>query len=400
MQIRKEDFSELRRSIAEMEQLTTQPSMNGRERARFNFLLAKTSLLKQGVSSLEIDAQQAGVDYRTLRGPLTPEQREEYRAWRAYVDATVEHRDVVKGDFTPGTYTDLGFFVPTEFFYDQLPKAMRQYDAILDSRVATIVETKNARPIQIPLLDDVAHPADLLSESDDDSEVDIAGTSIALGGFAFRTPKILFSLEWAQDVEAGYGLMTILQASAAIRLALGTSRYATTGNGSGQPVGIVPAAIAAGATVSAQGTSAIVRKDLENLYYSVDPAYRGSACWLANDKTIQTLRALADTVTRPLLDLDRGGNAISPEGLQIFGKPVLVSPSMDDVGASKHPLLFGNCKYFVIRRATNDNYMRIYKEGAGLIEKGLLAARFFQRFDSNLLVPASGSAVKVLRMTS
>lgn len=54
----------------------------------------------------------------------------------------------------------------------------------------------------------------------------------------------------------------------------------------------------------------------------------------------------------------------------------------------------------VIRRVIGKEYVLIYNQSENLVEKGLAAARYFARYDSNLICPGSGSPVSVLRMRS
>ena len=108
---------------------------------------------------------------------------------------------------------------------------------------------------------------------------------------------------------------------------------------------------------------------------------------------LEVRRGLVDDNHRPLLD-------ITSDGMILFGRPVRLSPSLDDIGVSKYPVVFGDLSYFVVRRCVSGEYALVYQQSENLVEKGLAAARYFARYDSNLICPGSGSPVSVLRMHS
>ena len=72
------------------------------------------------------------------------------------------------------------------------------------------------------------------------------------------------------------------------------------------------------------------------MYYSVDSAYRSSpkAAWLMNDTTLQQLAGVVTKMGLPLINVVNGVPTL-------HGKPVKVSPSMDDVTNGGYPVLFG-----------------------------------------------------------
>jgi HK97 family phage major capsid protein len=292
---------------------------------------------------------------------------------------------------TASTGSAGGYFVPVGFYGEKLFQAQKQYDALFDPDVATQISTDTGAPLLISSSDDVENPALILTESSGDSSSDIAVGQITLGGYSFRTPKLIFSREFDED--SFWPIATLLEKSAAARLSIGVSRYLVTGSGSAQPTGIVTACENAGAIIPAASPTALVYSDLENLFAAVNPAYRSNGTWLLNDSTLKVVRGLVDDNHRPLLD-------ITSDGMILFGRPVRLSPSLDDIGVSKYPVVFGDLSYFVVRRCVSGEYALVYQQSENLVEKGLAAARYFARYDSNLICPGSGSPVSVLRMHS
>jgi len=284
-----------------------------------------------------------------------------------------------------------GYFVPVGFYGGKLFEAQKQYDALFDPSVATQITTNTGAPLLISSSDDVENPALILTESSGDSSSDISVGQINLGGYSFRTPKLIFSREFDED--SFWSIAVLLEKSAATRLSIGVSKHLVTGNGIGQPIGIVTACETAGAIVPAGSPSTLAYSDLENLFFGVNAAYRANGTWLVNDNTLQKIRSLTDNNNRPLLD-------ITANGFTLFGRPVRLSPSLDNIGVSTYPIVFGDLSYFIVRRVSGGEYALVYNQSENLVEKGLAAARYFARYDSNLICPGRGSPVSVLRMHS
>lgn len=77
-----------------------------------------------------------------------------------------------------------------------------------------------------------------------------------------------------------------------------------------------------------------------DLYHSLKPVYRQEAVWVMNDNTFNTIRKFKDGE----------GNYLWRPGLSdgepatLLGKPVEIDEAVDDIGANKFPLWFGNFK--------------------------------------------------------
>jgi len=79
---------------------------------------------------------------------------------------------------------------------------------------------------------------------------------------------------------------------------------------------------------------------LFDLQHSLKPVYRQNGTWLMNDSTLAVIRKMKDGegnyLWRPGLE------AGSPDVL--LGKPVEIDDNMDDIGAGKYPVAFGDFK--------------------------------------------------------
>lgn len=87
------------------------------------------------------------------------------------------------------------------------------------------------------------------------------------------------------------------------------------------------------------GTALVIDlDDLIALQAAVKQAYQKKACWTMNSKTWTLIKQLKDTNNRPLIEPDTS----SEFPYRLLGKPVYLSDNMDDVGANKLAVLYGD----------------------------------------------------------
>jgi HK97 family phage major capsid protein len=176
----------------------------------------------------------------------------------------------------------------------------------------------------------------------------------------------------------------------ALRFARGISPYLISGTGVGQPLGLIPGALAANAKVivasgsaantggSETGATSIGSADLYKTFHALNRAYRADAVWAMNDDTLLAIDSLIDKMGRPILNIRDG----IP---YLLSKRVVVCPSVPSIGAAANPVVFYSPTYFVQRKIISSPYLRLFREAPGLIESGLIAAEAFQRTDSAFL---------------
>jgi HK97 family phage major capsid protein len=110
-----------------------------------------------------------------------------------------------------------------------------------------------------------------------------------------------------------------------------------------------------------------------------------------SDNTFLFLLALTDKVGHPIVSLTNGVPTI-------WGKPVQISPNMDDIGASNVPVLFGAFDRFIVHCAKNQMFAKRFDEAPNLVEKGQIAYRLFARYDGKLLCnDATSSPINFLK---
>lgn len=399
--------------LSEASALTSKPKWTSQDERRNGYLLSAIAALKTGeVTLADIDAARlTEAEVRnglpvtiSLHGNMNPEQRAHAKAWQQFmttggVDFRDEGTGIVAASFLNGNN---GQLVPI-MWLNQVFAAMKAADPLFDPEDVTYIETTHGRPIQVGIYGDIENVATVFGEGVDASasETDISKPGqVLVGAYSYRSPLWRTSLEALQDLEISYTESLLFQKFAADRMVRGAGKDLINGNGSSKPLGLVPSLVAAGVvpTIAAgssgndgiagnTGANSIGSADLAKTFFSVNSAYRESdrAAWLMNDTTLQFLASLNDKVGHPVVKLVEGIYTI-------LGKPVKVSPSMDNIGASNNPVVFGDLSYWCTRCARDPlTYVRRFTQTAGLIEKGEVGFRLFARFDGKLLWNDTGS---------
>jgi HK97 family phage major capsid protein len=301
-----------------------------------------------------------------------------------------------------GSYSSLGSFVPTGFA-NQVFAALAAHDPLFDEDCASVIYSKKANPMPLPVYDDISNVAVQVGEANLSGSDTLLGnpSSVKLGAYAFTTPVHQFSMEIFDDLDQAGNAFDLFARFAGDRMARGIGAKLVNGTGSGTTInGIIPALQAAGvsgivATGSAAntggaetGVNSIGSADLAALYFSVNSAYRASSkcAWLMADSTLQYLSKIVDKQGHPIVKL--------AEGLPtIMGKVVRVSPSVPAIGSNAITALFGDFSYYYVRIVTDDlTRIEVVKEAPGLIENGLVGLRYFMRADGNLCFDSPNAA--------
>jgi HK97 family phage major capsid protein len=198
-----------------------------------------------------------------------------------------------------------------------------------------------------------------------------------------------------QDLEQSFTATELFKKFTTKALARGIGRDLLTGNGSGKTLGLIPSLEAVGAPIiaaagssandgsGATGTNSLCTQDFANAYAALDDAWRAdpSCRWILNANTLGKLYGQLDKMGRPIINFVECAPTI-------LGIPVLWSPSMDNIGASKVPVILGACSAWTTRlvvSGVDDMGVIMYKESAGLVENGLVEFQSFVRAGGVLL---------------
>lgn len=103
--------------------------------------------------------------------------------------------------------------------------------------------------------------------------------------------------------------------------------------------------------VTAGDDTDLTADDLINLQETVPDVYQANACWIMSRATRTAIRQLKDGESRYVLNQD----ATSKWGYTLFGKPVYVSENMDNIGASKVAVLYGDFSGLAVKLSEEMN---------------------------------------------
>jgi len=278
-----------------------------------------------------------------------------------------ERRDGLSTSNAAGGYT-----VPTGFF-TELQTNMLAFGGVRP--FARIITTEAGNALPIPTVNDTSNEATIIAEGAAlTSPQDPTFGQITLNAFMYRT-LCLVSLELLQD--SAFELETEIRRWVAERVARGTNRHFTVGNGTTQPDGFITNA-SSGATAAT--SSGIAFNDLIALEHSIDPAYRaqGICSWQMHDDTLKLIKQLKDDQSRPLW---LPGLAVR-EPDTILGYRYGINQHMATAEAAAKSIAFGNFSKFVIRDV---RAMLIVRANELHIGNGQIGFYVFSRHDSDML---------------
>lgn len=151
------------------------------------------------------------------------------------------------------------------------------------------------------------------------------------------------------------------------------------GTGIDEPTGLLQTA-EVGKTAA---TADISFDDIVALYLSVKPEYRKHSAWIMNDETALTLRSVKDT----------NGNYIWRHSDDtIFGRPVINTPYMPNIGTGAKPIAFGDLSYYWImeRRPLS---VKILRERYSI--EGLVGFAAHEHLDGKLIRPEAVNTLAI-----
>ena len=177
---------------------------------------------------------------------------------------------------------------------------------------------------------------------------------IEIKAYDYRLPVIPISLTLLDGSDAD--IQGAIVALLTEHIARGLSNLATTGGTASDGVSaLVPKVVA----VNAASATAITYADLVDVLAKVKAPHNGQgvASWMMNSATRAALMKVLDGNNRPIfLESTREG-----EPDRILGRPVVINDNMDDIGAGKTPIVFGDLKKYILRIVQGVK-IRVYQE--------------------------------------
>ena len=283
-----------------------------------------------------------------------PEYREVFRKIVSGVspsDLDPEERAVLKkgvakfeGRAQTTSNTAGGYTVPVTL-WNQIVLSMKKWGPMYDEAICTEIVTASGERINIPTIDDTGVAVAAHTEGTaltDDGSKDVTVGQKVLDAFIYDTQFVKWSIELSQD--SIFNWESLLADLLGERLGRRANVELTTGDGSGDPNGIVTASTL-GKTAAA--IAAITADEIIDLEHSVDPAYRQSpkARFMFNDTTLKTIRKLKDGQGQFLWN---GGDLSKGTSPALLGRPYSINQAMASPATGNKTMLFGDfSKYFV-----------------------------------------------------
>ena len=408
------DIGALNEHLYEYNVLSNKPKHTPEDSRRMAYLQTAISALKSGASLAEfVEADRRALsDKYGLNLDRAPGAKEmEARGWKDFVagehlrsiNPSMERRDMQEGSPLArlGTYTGLGYFVPTGFF-PQVFAALAAHDALLDDDSVTVITTTNGRVITVPVIGDIENVATCIGEGLSQTSTDISATNQAtLTAYSYKTPRFVASIESFQDMDTAISTVELFKQFTASRLARGIAKDLVIGNGSSKPQGLLPSLEAVGVPFvtasgsagntggSETGATSLGTADFAAALENIDQAYVDSpkCAWFMNRKTLVTVASITNKF---------GDNLNLVQWVDgepfIYGVPVKFCPSLSNIGASNVPVILGDGTYWATRLVTDEKSgIRVYTEATGLVEQGNVGMSCFIRADGELLYADSSS---------
>lgn len=274
-----------------------------------------------------------------------------------------------------------GYTVP-QGFMPELIKSMKAWGPMLDPGITRELVTATGNQIEIPTTNDTSNVGVRLAENTGaTSEGDVVFGQKLLDAYKYSSGPIKVSRELLQD--SAFDMGSILNDLMGERIARKVNTDLTTGDGSGDPNGIVTASTL-GKTAAA--VAAITADELIDLYHSVDPAYRANpGCrFMLNDSTLAAVRKLKDGQGQYLINgLRDGAGMINLAGIAV---PYSINQAMASLATGNKTVLFGDFNKYIVRRVREFVVRRsdeLYLEADQAVFVG------FARFDGELLDTAA-----------
>lgn len=382
--------------IDELRTATDGREMTSEEQQRWNDLLADYDKADKAVEAEErfeeIERRQAEQQFeqRTTAPQPNPKQSDEYRsAFHSYLlrgatGITPEQRTLFE-QRAGITGLSSGVIVP-ETLAGSIEVALKAYGGMFEA--GTILSTSKGGDLIMPTVNNTSAKATVVAEYQQSTKSAPSFGSETLKAYTYRTPIVPVSLELLQD--SAFDLESLLSNLLAESFGRGINEDLTRGNGTGKPKGIVNWATASDAKPAA---AAITLDDIIDLIKGVDSPYAQRGRFMFNRNTLYSLVKIKDTTGRYIWQ--EGAKDGTPPTL--FGKSYILNDDIEDIGAGKSSMLFGDLSKYKIRMVRSFRVIRLNELLAEYLSIGLFG---FARVDGILLDAGTHPVHKLVHKAS
>ena len=253
------------------------------------------------------------------------------------------------------------------------------------------LSTESGLDISYPTSDGTSETGELVAQNTLAASSDPTFGGRALNVFKFGSRIITVPIELLQDSQIDIQAMVYTRARDRIGRAMNT--FFTTGTGTAQPFGLVPAC-SVGKTGTTGQTVTIIYDDLVDMVDSLDAAYLDDPVtqpqmpnvapgWMLSQTLRKTIRKIKDTAGRPIWtpSYDEGLSAASPD--MLLGYPIYINNDMPAPAANAKSLAFGNLQRYLIRDAMQVQLFRF--DDSAFMAKGQVGYLAWARAGGNLM---------------
>ncbi len=274
--------------------------------------------------------------------PAAVNDNDERKAFVSYLRRGIERisPDEVKA-LTVSNDANGGYLAPEEFG-SELIKLLNEYSPIRSyARVVSISSPEIKYPRRVS-----GTAATWVAETDPRTASGMTFEQVTLTPFELATFTDV-STQLLED--NAYGLEGELLSDYAESFGKTEGLSFVKGTGTGQPKGIMTATgikeVKTGVAATFPTTNPA--DVIIGMYHQIATTYAQSGVWLMNRNTLSVIRQWKDGTGRYLvLDPITAGGALT-----LLGRPIVEMPDMDDIGAGKFPILFGDMSgYRIIDR--------------------------------------------------
>lgn len=404
--------------IAEMHDLTEKTSFAGEAEARWKELDGQQAAIKSQIDarekseSLTAEMDKTSHIERSVPGAMGENRAQRFgnlnekRASKEYsadFEQTLRTGKPTQMLEEVRTYSGLDaqsgqaeYLVPIGF-QKELEIKLKAYGGMRN--VCRQITTSTGNTLNWPTMDDTSNTGEWLAEAGTVAQLNPSFGQVVFTSNVADSKQVLVSLQLLQD--SAFDVQSELSAAFGIRLGRITNAGYTTGNGSGQPAGLLNGVGSTGITniVYAVGASSnnstssynevnsVGTDDLSNLITGLDPAYRPGAKYMANQSTLDFLRKVKDGFGRPIWEASI--DQASPD--RIYGYPYQWNQDMSGIGASNNEMVFGDFDHYVIRDVGPATFFVFQELYMASLQRGYIC---FLRTDGQLLQPAAFSVLQ------
>lgn len=277
-------------------------------------------------------------------------------AFEAYLRTGVPNADIsglrVTNEQSVGGSTAGGYLVP-DGFRQKLVEVREAFGGL--AAEVEVINTSSGNPLEYPTLDDTANSGSITAENAVFADgADLTFGTVRLGAYKYTSQgagsglPLRVSVELVQD--SAFDITAMVARALGTRIARAQAAHWTTGNGVGQPQGLVAENLTADNELDTPDT--IDYDDILDTYDLLDPEYERGAKWIMRKNTWTQIRGILDGAQRPIIQSSHAGITGKPE-LSLLGYPVVIDQSMPllSSAADANPVAFGDFREaYVMRR--------------------------------------------------